>query len=176
MAELNGIIKDHGGTIELVSAPEQGTRFNIYLPSIEQDEQIEQQASYDFYPTGDERVLVVDDEESLVHIVREMLTKLGDEVSSYTSRLEALQAFRSAPDNFDLLITDQTMPELTGLETAKEMLAIRSDLPIILYTGYSETASPEQASQVGIRKFLYKPISVSLLAGAVREVLDTSTQ
>jgi len=176
LAVVHGIIKDHGGTIELVSAPGQGTRFNIYLPSIEQDEKIEQQASYDLYPTGNERVLVVDDEESLVHMVREMLTNLGYEVSGYTSSLEALQAFRGAPDNFDLLITDQTMPELTGIETAKEMLAIRSDLPIILYTGYSETASPEQASQVGIRKFLHKPLSVSLLAGAVREVLDTATR
>ncbi|SHO50011.1 ATP-binding protein [Desulfopila aestuarii] len=173
LAVVHGIIKDHGGIIELVSTPEQGTRFNIYLPCGEEDEQIEQQVSCELYPTGNERIMLIDDEESLVHMVREMLIKLGYNVSGYTSSLEALQAFRGASASVDLLLTDQTMPELTGVETAREMLAIRPDLPIILYTGYSETASPEQATQMGIRKFLYKPLSISQLAGAVREVLDT---
>jgi len=176
LAVVHGIIKDHGGTIELASTPERGTRFNIYLPCAELNEQTEQQVRCELYPTGNERVLVIDDEESLVHMVRDILLKLGYEVYGFTSSMEALQAFRKSPASVDLLITDQTMPELTGMEIAREMLAIRPDLPIILYTGYSETVGPEQAAQAGIRKFLFKPLSTSQLAEAVRDALDTPPQ
>ena len=172
LAVVHGIIKDHGGIIEVTSTPGNGTRFDIFLPCIEQTEQTEAREEGSPLPTGDERILVVDDEESLVAMVRTILIKLGYSVAGFTSSLEALRAFQDAPTHFDLVLTDQTMPTLTGFDMAVEMLSTRPDMPIILYTGYSETVSPEQAAQAGISCFLHKPLSASQLAVSVRETLD----
>lgn len=121
---------------------------------------------------GDERILMVDDEESLVRIGREMLEHLGYQVRITTSPMEALDLFRSDPSAFDLLLTDQTMPRMTGVELARAAMGIRPDLPVILTTGYSETVSADQARRMGIREFVFKPLALADLARTIRGVLD----
>lgn len=172
LAVVHRIVVDHGGTIEVISNPGQGARFNIHLPYAERTTPHETKTEEAPLPPGSEHILVVDDEESLTQMVGTVLTKLGYTVTAATSSLEALKLFRDDPYHFDMLLTDQTMPQLTGLKMAQAMLAIRPDLPTILYTGYSETATPELAAAAGISRFLYKPLATRELARTVREALD----
>ena len=123
-------------------------------------------------PTGHERILLVDDEEQIVFMEKAMLERLGYQVTARTSSIEALEAFREQPDKFDLVITDMTMPNMTGDKLAGELMKIRSDIPIILCTGFSEKISREKADTLGIMGFLMKPIAVKDLAQTIREALD----
>ena len=171
LSVVHGIIKQYGGAITIESELGKGTAFNVYLPRIkavihERTESIEQ------VPTGNERVLIVDDEKGMVDSMRGMLNRLGYEVVERTSSLDALEAFRAGPDNFDLIITDQTMPNLTGDELARKLLEIRSDIPIILCTGFSELIDEKKAAEIGIKAFVMKPIVMSEIANTIREVLD----
>ena len=122
--------------------------------------------------SGKERILVVDDEAILVELNTQRLSRLGYEVSTMTSSIDALDLFRKEPDQFDLVVTDYTMPNMTGMDLAQELMKIRPDIPVILCTGHSETISPETAKQAGIKEFLMKPIAKHDLARAVRRVLD----
>ena len=122
---------------------------------------------------GKERILIVDDEDMLVELNKQRLSRLGYEVVATTSSMEALAIFRKEPDAFDLVITDYTMPNLTGMDLAMELLKVRTTIPIILCTGQSDTISPEKAKEIGIRGFLMKPLANRELAQAVRRVLDT---
>ncbi|WP_332468396.1 response regulator [Desulfogranum marinum] len=122
--------------------------------------------------TGNEKILVVDDEENLVFMYKEILEELGYTVVSTTSSKAGLDAFRASPEKYDVIITDQTMPHLTGEELAIEMLKIRPEIPIILCTGYSSMLSEKKAQGIGIRKFIMKPVTREKIAIAVREVLD----
>ena len=132
----------------------------------------EEQARAVHIPVGKERVLFVDDEEMLVEWGRAVLERLGYTVAAVTDSKEALKVFSLNPSQFDLVITDQTMSGLTGVQLSKEMLAIRPDIPIILCTGHSETVSPDIARKAGIAAFLMKPLAKEELASAVRRVLD----
>ena len=123
-------------------------------------------------PTGKERILFVDDEEGLCKTGKGMLERLGYQVTVKTSPVDALEAFREKPDSFDLVITDLTMPHMTGIQMAKEMLSLRASLPIILCSGFSEMMTPDRAKSTGIRKFLLKPLIMTDLGKAVRCVLD----
>ncbi|HNU72778.1 MAG TPA: response regulator, partial [Thermodesulfobacteriota bacterium] len=116
----------------------------------------------------------VDDEESLVEAVSSMLERLGYRVTTALNASQALKIFEKYQDSLDLVITDQTMPGLTGIELAKRMLSVRKDLPIILCTGYSEAVSPEKAKSVGISEFVMKPVAKREVAETVRRVLDRS--
>jgi CheY-like chemotaxis protein len=171
LALVQGIVKSYSGAIRVFSQPGEGTTFNVFLPRIEQEmpPTIETIAP----PlTGSERILFIDDELTLADLGKEILESLGYQVSAKTSSLEALEAFRAHPERFDLVITDMTMPGLTGKELAKELLALRPDIPIILCTGFSEVMDENQAKAAGIRGFIMKPCVVSDLAAVVRNVLE----
>jgi CheY-like chemotaxis protein len=121
---------------------------------------------------GSERILFVDDEKMLVDIGQQVLHRLGYDVVSRTSPIEALELFKAKPDHFDLVITDQTMPGMTGDALAKELMSIRPDIPVIICTGYSQAIDHERAKQRGIKAFVMKPILINEIAAAVRKVLD----
>jgi CheY-like chemotaxis protein len=123
---------------------------------------------------GKERILLVDDEEQIVRMSQQMLERLGYHVTARTSSIETLEAFRAAPDKFDLVITDTTMPNMTGIELARKLMEIRSDIPIIICTGFSEKISSDKATAMGIRGYVMKPVVKSELAKKIREVLDQS--
>ena len=123
-------------------------------------------------PGGIERILFVDDEEHLAELWKEILESLGYQVTARSSSLEALEAFKKSPDRFDLMITDMTMPQMTGAELSKEIKRIRPELPVILYTGFSMQISEKKAKRMGIRRFLTKPLALAVLAKTIREVLD----
>jgi DNA-binding NtrC family response regulator len=123
---------------------------------------------------GKERILIIDDEDMLVELNEQRLCRLGYEVVATTSSMEALAIFRREPDTFDLVITDYTMPNMTGTELAIELLKVRTTIPIILCTGQSDTVSPEKAKEIGIREFIMKPLANRELAQAIRRALDAN--
>ena len=126
----------------------------------------------DALPTGSERILFVDDEEALVEMGEDILAELGYEVTSRMSSREALALFKVDPSRFDLIITDQTMPEMTGIELAREVLAIRADMPIIMCTGFSQLVDADKAKAAGIKAFAMKPLTKREIARTIRKVLD----
>jgi PAS domain S-box-containing protein len=172
LAVVHGIVRSHGGSITVYSEEGEGTAFHIYLPLIKDLSPIKPVEDKGPPPTGQERILLVDDEEALTEIGQKTLSLLGYKVTVMTSSREALELFRSRPDRFDLVITDQTMPHLTGVELASELLKLRPDLPIILITGFSESISAEKAQSMGIKRFLMKPLMTQQLAETVRAALD----
>jgi CheY-like chemotaxis protein len=123
-------------------------------------------------PSGEERILFVDDEKPIIEMNIALLERLGYHVVAEGSSVKAFELFTSAPDAFDLVITDQAMPELTGIELAEKIKSVRSSIPIILITGFSETIDGEHAKKIGIRRFLMKPLIRRELAEVIRNVLD----
>ena len=172
LAMVHAIISNHQGHINVYSEPGRGTTFKIYLPVIPSAEQSKEQENSAPAAGGTEQILLVDDEEPIVLMLRDMLRNLGYQVTAITSSPEALDIFQAHPDQYDLVITDQTMPELTGGQLAKQMLAIRADLPIILCTGFSEILTEEMARQIGIRQYIMKPVIIQELAQKIRAVLQ----
>ena len=171
LSVVHGIIKKHGGAIKVHSSPGTGSTFETFFPII--NTIAEEAPSPKMAPkTGTEHILFVDDEESMVDAAREILEALGYSVSPFTSSLEALNAFWADPYSYDLIITDQTMPKLTGLTLAKEMIRRRPDIPVVLCTGYSRHVSAESAAEAGIRRFCMKPFTIARIAEAVRSALD----
>lgn len=173
LAVVHGIIAHHHGRITVTSTPGAGTSFSIRLPlllssTMDADEEL---ISADTLPQGGGHVLFVDDEVPLVTLGKELLDELGYEVTTQTNSLDALDAFRAAPDHYDVVITDQTMPNLSGEGLAGEIQKIRPELPIILCTGFSHTMNEEKARELGIRKFLMKPLLRRDLVHALQEVL-----
>lgn len=172
LSVVHGIVKSYQGHITVHSQPDKGTSFLVYLPRITETLSSINAICSETIPTGTERVLLVDDDEIISTMMQQILQDLGYQVSAYNNSLEALASITSDPMAFDLLITDMTMPNLTGYELAQKVLAIRSNLPIILCTGFSELASKEQAQALGIRAYLMKPVSLQELTRTVRKVLD----
>ena len=171
LSMVHGIITGHGGAIRVYSEPGQGSVFHIYLP-LADDQGQTQAAPREAAPTGRESLLLVDDEELLVDIGCQMLARLGYRVEGKYGSLEALEAFRAQPEKYDLLITDLTMPGMTGLELSREVLKIRPGMPILLCTGFSEIITPAQAKDMGIKEFVMKPMVKLEMAKAVRRALD----
>jgi len=172
LSVVHGIVMDHGGDIRVYSETGQGTAFHVYLPLIETGSVEQEIISAGPVPTGTERILFVDDEEQIVQMVQQILESLGYHVTPRTSSVEALEAFMAKPDGFDLIITDMTMPNMTGAELALRLLKIRSDIPIILCTGFSELMDENKANAIGIRGYVMKPVIRDKIAGIIREVLD----
>ena len=175
LSVAHGIIKSHGGYVTVESKPGKGTVFQIYLPTVKGQKLSKDEAAL-AETGGKECILIVDDEDILIELNKQRLSKLGYDVVATTSSTEALEYFRKEPDRFDLVITDHTMPNLTGMDLAAELLKIRATIPIILCTGHSETVSPEQAKESGIRAFLMKPLAKQELATAIRRVLNTKME
>lgn len=173
LAVVRGIVMSMGGMVTVYSKPGSGAAFNVYLPLADQCLP-EKTAGITPLPTGHEHILLVDDEKIVVDMATAMLESLGYEVNGQTSSLEALELFRSRPDRYDLVITDLTMPRMTGKTLAQELLKIRPDIPIIMCTGYSRSITKEMMKLLNIREFILKPVMMRDLALVLRQVLEAS--
>ncbi len=170
LATAHGIVSGHGGAIDVYSEVGNGSVFRVFLPTIAAGAP-EPEHDGDALPTGTERVLVVDDESAVAEMARQMLSSVGYEVTALTDPLLALEVVAAAPGAYDLLVTDQTMPKLTGLRLAERVAEVASELPVIVTTGYGRDldadGQPHNVSQI-----LTKPYGLQALATAARRALD----
>jgi PAS domain S-box-containing protein len=172
LAVVHGIVKDYGGEIKVYSEPGKGTVFNVLFPLIEQVAETDHVEKLESLPTGTESILFVDDEEPLVNVGKAILERLGYTVKGLTQADEALEVFLNAKDTFDLVITDKTMPKLTGFDLAVEIKKVRPDIPILLCTGFQDKNIDAKIQEAGIAGYIMKPINMRKMAENVREVLD----
>ncbi len=173
LSVVHGIVTGMGGDIKVYSRHGKGTEFRVYFPTEKKSFEEGEIKSKIPIPGGNECILLVDDEQSIIELEKQVLERLGYKVISRTSSIEALETFRSAPKNYDLVISDVAMPKLSGDKLASKMIDIRADIPILLCTGFSETITPEKAEEMGVRGFLMKPLIIKDLARTIRKVLDT---
>ena len=175
LSVVHGVIKNHNGTIDVSSEVNKGTTFHITLPCLQTDTKSaisnDQEA-----PMGDEHILFVDDEEGLVEFGKELLSSLGYKVTAFSNSTQALESFAKQPEAFDLVITDMTMPLLMGDVLSQKLLEIRSDIPIILCTGFNPQITEEKALQIGIKKLLSKPLNRIILAKSIRTIIDSDEE
>jgi len=174
LSVVHGIVKAHEGAIFVESRVGEGTAFRIYFPAL-----LERQPSGARPRTGTiegrgEHVLCVDDEPALVELLREQLVALGYRVTAHVSPVEALADFLEHPLDFDVLLTDLTMPGLSGADLAEKVLAVRPDLPIVMATGYGRVMSEERARELGLRPLLYKPFTMIALSDAIQDALASA--
>ncbi|HOJ13691.1 MAG TPA: response regulator [Deltaproteobacteria bacterium] len=171
LATVHGIVSSLGGAVLVTSKPGQGSTFDVYLPAAPAASQSMQCTQPDI-PTGSgQRILVVDDEPQILDIAASMLEQLGYRCITRSSSMEAFEFFRSDPARIDLVITDQTMPGITGADLARAMLELRPDVPIILMTGFSEVLGRDDALSLGIREYIEKPFTMGDLAQKVSSCL-----
>ncbi|MBT8363462.1 MAG: cache domain-containing protein [Deltaproteobacteria bacterium] len=175
LSVVHGIVKSHGGTLTVDSIPGQGSVFKAFFPAIE-SVKILQNEPADLMVTGTEHILFVDDEAFQTDIAKKMLGRLGYRLTVRTSSVKALELFRNTPDEFDLVITDMTMPHMPGDTLARELISIRQDIPIIVCTGYSDRINSEIAKEIGIREFVMKPVVMKEIATTIRRVLDKNIE
>ncbi len=180
LSVVHGIVKNMGGGIKVESEPEKGTEFKVYFPVAESSFVAESFFKEYFVENhgqkvqgGGESILLVDDEEDIITMETEMLESLGYKVTSSASSIDALEIFRAAYDQFDMVITDMAMPDIPGDKLSMQLIKIRPDIPILLCTGFSETMSEKQAASLGIRGFLFKPVLMKDLALKIRKILDS---
>jgi two-component system, cell cycle sensor histidine kinase and response regulator CckA len=175
LSVIHGIVEGCKGFIKVESTVGKGSTFTVYLPALAEtaaEPAVRGQGDKAAATSCNERILVVDDDPLLVRINESRLKNQGYQVTAISDSMEALEEFRSQPDSFDMLITDQTMPGLTGTELAKAVLDIKPSIPVILCTGHSEIVTEDKALSMGIKKYVLKPIHGDELLDAVREVLD----
>lgn len=174
LAVVHGIVQSYRGFINVDSTPGQGTRFDVFIPTIETEQFLEVAEEMDL-PTGHEHILVVDDEEVLVDVISGILAFMGYQVTTSNSSNEALVKFAAAPADFDLVLTDMTMPDLTGIQLSNRLREIRPDIPIVLCTGYSHQLINRRPEELGLKAIVMKPIQTNELARTIRMVLDAVT-
>jgi PAS domain S-box-containing protein len=180
LATVQGIVKAHGGLIRVESEVNRGAKFEVLLPAMKQEPQESYPAVASPAPPtpsrnlrGNERILFVDDERMIAYLEQTLLEELGYDVRAFTSSTEALDAFQEDPDAFDLVVTDLSMPQLTGTAFAREILTLRPNVPIILCSGFYDADTTERVHKLGIREFIKKPISTEELAKTIRRLLDS---
>jgi nitrogen-specific signal transduction histidine kinase/CheY-like chemotaxis protein len=174
LAVVHGIVKQYNGEITVDSKPDEGTTFSVYLPAIKGNkESISNENSFTL-PRGNESILIIDDDEKIAKINKRMLEELGYHATALTKSEEALNSFQQTPESIDLVITDMTMPHMTGAELTKKLLAIRPDIPIIMCTGFSDQINKDEAIRIGISDFIMKPVNKMTLALSVRKALNHS--
>ena len=171
LAMVHGIVLSHHGYINVYSELGNGTTFKIYFPIASAKTENRGKENKCSTIRGTESILLIDDEVTIVNMLSEILESRGYRVQSVTNSLDALKMFKMQPNLYDLVITDQTMPNLTGGELAKELLAIRADIPIILCTGFSESLNEDLAKKIGIREYLMKPVIIEELNDKIRAAL-----
>jgi PAS domain S-box-containing protein len=169
LSVVHGIVENHGGVIVVDSELDRGTTFTVFFPIIEA---MEEEKYTEDIPVGTERILFVDDEWSMIKTMGMLLEDLGYKVTAMMNSTEALEIFKKAPDSFDIVITDLTMPEMTGDSLTKELIKIRSDIPVILCTGFGDSIDVEKIKAYGIREILSKPYESDALAKTIREIFD----
>jgi len=172
LSVVHGIVKRMKGEIQVYSEPGKGTEFKLYLPIVKSASESQEPKADEPLAGGCEKLLLVDDEESIIVVEKQVLERLGYQVTSLTSSIEALEAFRADPDKFDLVITDMSMPKLSGDKLAHELIKMRPDIPVLLCTGFSEAMTDEKIKSMGLKGLLMKPIMMKDLAQKIREVLD----
>jgi PAS domain S-box-containing protein len=172
LAVVHGIVTSMNGTIQVHSSPDEGTKFNVYLPVERRKSEKKRTEFIESIQGGNETILVVDDEEDIVEMEKQILERLGYQVVQHTSSVETLKTFSKTPEKFDMVITDMSMPTMSGDKLAVELLKTRPDIPILLCTGFSETVTEEKAALLGIKGFVVKPITMNMLAQKIRHVLD----
>jgi CheY-like chemotaxis protein len=173
---VHGIVRDHNGIIKVETEVGKGSTFRVYFPAVREKTGQDRQQHISQAIPGSERILLIDDEAGVIDVMREGLTRLGYQVTAFQDSGEAVQVFCGDPNGFDLVITDQTMPNLTGVELARKILKIRRDIPVILCTGYSSVVDEKSALAMGIRHFVMKPVEMAELARLVRLALDRPEQ
>jgi len=172
LSVVHGIVKNMNGEIQVQSKPGKGTEFHIYLPVVGDTAEKQEPKMDEPLPSGSERILLVDDEESIIVVEKQVLERLGYQVLPCTGSMEALEAFKADPNKFDLVITDMSMPKMSGDKLAIELMRVRPDIPILLCTGFSESMTDEKIKSLGIKGLLMKPIVIKALAQKIRETLD----
>ncbi len=175
LSVVHGIVKETGGFIKVESGEGEGSCFEVYLPVLKNPEGVDVNDERQLL-RGVEKIMLIDDEKELIAIGKEALSSLGYSVNGYMNSLEALSEFTTHPDDYDLVITDMTMPKMNGDELLSSLRSVRLDIPIIICTGYAENFSETDAMKIGVDKFLFKPVDIVTLAAAVRDVLDRSEQ
>ncbi|MCP4118091.1 MAG: PAS domain S-box protein [Desulfobacteraceae bacterium] len=172
LSVVQGIVKSCNGDIGVYSEPGRGTEVRVYLPMVMESKVEKPDDQVQAIEGGTEKILLIDDEEHIVHMEQQMLTRLGYRITAKTASIEALEAFKACPDAFDLIVTDMTMPGMTGFELTMEIKRIRPDIPVILCTGFSDPMIEEKSRALGIGMVLLKPLVRREIAQAIRGVLD----
>jgi CheY-like chemotaxis protein len=173
LSVVHGIVHSHGGGIEVKSAPDQGTTFRAYFPAAATTEVSVPEVRPVEAARGGEHVLIVDDEAAIVDLLQRMLEQRGFRVTAFNSSEAALQGFRADPDRFDAIITDQTMPRMSGIELARAVHELRPAVPIVLTTGYVDDATHRDSGR-DIAGVAVKPFDAATITGVLRNVLDRS--
>lgn len=172
LSVVQGIVKSYHGDIHIYSEPNKGTEVHVYLPIMEKSSDYGSPKSLKPIQEGVERILLVDDEEPIIKMEKMILERLGYQVTAITNSLEALQVFEATPNHFDLIISDMTMPNMTGVQLANEIKVIRADIPIIICTGFSDQINVDTYGKMGIQGYVVKPVVKRELAKIIRDVLD----